>query len=96
MIEELKADAKERMAKSVEAMGQAFNKIRTGRAHPSLLDNIMVSYYGSDTPLSQVANIGVGDSRTLTVTPWEKNIVPLSKRRFSSLIWGSTPPRLAV
>ncbi|CAA0083448.1 ribosome recycling factor [Zhongshania aliphaticivorans] len=76
MINDLKEDAKQRMAKTIEALGTNFNKIRTGRAHPSLLDGLRVSYYGTDTPLSQLANIGVEDARTLTVTPWEKNIVP--------------------
>ncbi len=76
MINELKKDAEDRMRKSVDVLGHNFNKIRTGRAHPSLLDTIRVSYYGSDVPLSQVANIGVEDSRTLTVTPWERNTVP--------------------
>lgn len=76
MINELKEDAATRMARAVEALGVNFNKIRTGRAHPSLLDGIRVSYYGSETPLSQVANIGLDDARTLTVTPWESNIVP--------------------
>lgn len=76
MIDEFKKDAKERMAKAIDALGSNFNKIRTGRAHPSLLDGLKVSYYGSDTPLSQVANINVEDARTLSVTPWEKNIVP--------------------
>ena len=76
MIDELKQDAKERMKKSIDALGTNFNKIRTGRAHPSLLDGLRVSYYGSETPLSQVANIGVEDARTLSVTPWEKNMVP--------------------
>jgi len=76
VINELKEDAKVRMAKAIEALGSNFNKIRTGRAHPSLLDGVRVSYYGTDTPLSQVANIGIEDARTLTVTPWEKNIVP--------------------
>ncbi|MGJ8687152.1 MAG: ribosome recycling factor [Spongiibacteraceae bacterium] len=76
MIEELKEDAAARMARTIEALGVNFNKIRTGRAHPSLLDGIRVSYYGSETPLSQVANIGLDDARTLMVTPWEANIVP--------------------
>lgn len=76
MINELKEDAKERMAKAIEALGHNFNKIRTGRAHPSLLEGIRVSYYGVDTPLSQLANVGVEDARTLTVTPWEKAVVP--------------------
>ena len=66
MINELKEDAKQRMTKTIEALGTNFNKIRTGRAHPSLLDGLRVSYYGTDTPLSQIANIGVEDARTLT------------------------------
>lgn len=76
MIEDYKKDAESRMKKAVEVLGHNFNKIRTGRAHPSLLDTIRVSYYGSDVPLSQVANIGVEDARTLTVSPWERNLVP--------------------
>ncbi|WP_339339176.1 ribosome recycling factor [uncultured Oceanicoccus sp.] len=76
MIEELKQDGEERMAKTLVALGASLNKIRTGRAHPSILDGIRVSYYGSDTPLSQVAAINVEDARTLSVVPWEKNIVP--------------------
>ena len=76
MINELKKDAEARMRKSVEALGTALNKIRTGRAHPSLLDGVRVSYYGSEMPLSQVANITVEDGRMLVVSPWEKNMVP--------------------
>ncbi|WP_193164559.1 ribosome recycling factor [Microbulbifer hainanensis] len=76
MIEDIKKDAKVRMGKALDALGSNFNKIRTGRAHPSILDGIQVSYYGSDTPLSQVANVNVEDARTLSVTPWEKNLVP--------------------
>lgn len=76
MINELKKDAESMMRKSVEALGTALNKIRTGRAHPSLLDGVRVSYYGSEMPLSQVANITVEDGRMLVVTPWEKNMVP--------------------
>ena len=75
MINDLKKDAEERMKKSVEALGLAFNRIRTGRAHPSLLDTVRVSYYGNDVPINQVANISVEDARTLMVTPWEKNMV---------------------
>lgn len=76
MINDIKKDAEGRMKKSIEALGTNFNKIRTGRAHPSILDGVMVSYYGTDTPLSQVANVNVEDARTLSVTPWEKNLVP--------------------
>ncbi|WP_257266840.1 ribosome recycling factor [Endozoicomonas sp. ONNA2] len=76
MIDEIKDDAKERMGKTIESLTVAFNKIRTGRAHPSLLDSIKVSYYGSETPLSQMANISVEDGRTLAVRVWERQIVP--------------------
>lgn len=76
MLEDIKKDAKQRMTKSVEVLGTNFNKIRTGRAHPSILDGISVSYYGNDTPLNQVANVSVLDARTLSISPWERNIVP--------------------
>ncbi|MBL4827599.1 MAG: ribosome recycling factor [Spongiibacteraceae bacterium] len=76
MINELKQDAQERMTKTLTALDSSLNKIRTGRAHPSILDTVRVSYYGSETPLSQVAAINVEDSRTLSVVPWEKSIVP--------------------
>ena len=70
MLEEIKKDAGDRMDKSVKSLQQDFTKIRTGRAHTSLLDHITVEYYGNETPLKQVANVNVEDSRTLTVTPW--------------------------
>jgi ribosome recycling factor len=76
VINDLKKDAEARMRKSVEALGAAFNKIRTGRAHPSLLDTVRVSYYGNEVPLSQAANITVEDARMLVVTPWERSMVP--------------------
>ncbi|WP_375542743.1 MULTISPECIES: ribosome recycling factor [Dasania] len=64
------------MQKTISALGVSLNKIRTGRAHPSILDGIRVDYYGSETPLSQVAAINVEDGRTLSVVPWEKPMVP--------------------
>lgn len=76
MIEDLKKDAADRMAKSVAALSQSLTKLRTGRAHPSLLEHLMVSYYGTDTPINQVANISVDDARTLSVTPWEQSVIP--------------------
>lgn len=76
MINDIKADAESRMKKSLEALAGNFGKIRTGRAHPSILDTVSVNYYGSNTPLSQVANVSVLDSRTLSVSPWEKPMVP--------------------
>jgi ribosome recycling factor len=75
VLEEIKKDAGTRMAKSVASLQQELTKIRTGRAHTSLLDHITVEYYGSEVPLNQVSNVGVEDSRTLTVTPWEKDMV---------------------
>ena len=76
MINEILKDAEERMGKAVASVESAFKKIRTGRAHPSILDSVKVNYYGSETPLSQVANITVEDARTLGVSPWENNLVP--------------------
>jgi ribosome recycling factor len=76
MLDEILLDAEERMEKAVDALGNAFARIRTGRAHPSILDTVMVNYYGSETPLKQVANINVEDARTLAVVPWEKPLVP--------------------
>ena len=75
MINELKTEANTRMTKAIEALGNAFNKIRTGRAHPSLLDGITVDYYGVNTPLAQAASIVMEDVRTLSLTPWEKSMV---------------------
>ncbi len=76
MIDDIIEDAGQRMDKSIEALSHAFNRIRTGRAHPSLLDSISIDYYGSATPLSQVANVSVEDARTLSISPWESNLVP--------------------
>ncbi len=76
MINEIKQDAEERMKKSVLSAVENFKKIRTGRAHPSILDSVKVAYYGSNVPLSQVANITVEDARTLSITPWESPMVP--------------------
>lgn len=75
MIDEIISDAEVRMGKSIDSLHTEFAKIRTGRAHPSLLDQIHVDYYGADTPINQVANVSVEDSRTLMVTPWEKDMV---------------------
>lgn len=75
MINDIKVDAQHRMKKSIEALELELRKLRTGRAHTSLLDHIKVTYYGTQVPLSQVASITVSDSRTLTVAPWEKKMV---------------------
>ena len=80
MIEETIKDAEIRMGKSVDSLHTELAKIRTGRAHPSLLDHITVDYYGTATPLSQVANVSVEDARTLSISPWEKDMVaPIEK-----------------
>lgn len=80
MINEIKQDAEHRMKMSIESLKGALLKLRTGRAHTSLLDHIEVEFYGSPTPLSQAANISVIDARTLGVTPWDKNMVgPIEK-----------------
>ena len=75
MIDEIIKDADVRMSKSIDSLHTEFTRIRTGRAHPSLLDQINVDYYGAATPINQVANVNVEDSRTLVVTPWEKDMV---------------------
>jgi len=76
MIKEIIKEADERMGKAIAALSSAFNKIRTGRAHPSILDGVHISYYGADTPLNQVANISIEDGRTLAITPWERQLTP--------------------
>jgi len=91
MLVEIEQDAAKRMAKSVESLKNDLVKIRTGRAHPSLLDHITVEYYGSEVPIGQVANIGVGDARTLTVTAWEKDMVKAVDKAIRSSDLGLNP-----
>jgi ribosome recycling factor len=91
MLNDILKDAEERMAKSVASLKQAFSKVRTGRAHASLLDHIKVDYYGSDVPLSQVANIAVSEARTLTITPWEKPMVPVVEKAIMTSDLGLNP-----
>jgi ribosome recycling factor len=91
MIDDIKQEAEERMGKSLEALGHNFNKIRTGRAHPSLLDGIRLEYYGADTPLNQMANVSVEDARTLTVTAWDKSTVPDIERAIHKSDLGLNP-----
>jgi ribosome recycling factor len=91
MIDDIKKNAAERMAKSVEALGHELAKIRTGRAHPSLLDHVKVSYYGSEVPISQVANVAAEDARTLTVTPWEKTMVQVVEKAIIQSDLGVNP-----
>ena len=91
MISDIQQDASTRMSKSIEALKHEFSKIRTGRAHPSLLDQISVSYYGTDSSLSQVANIAVEDARTLTITPWEKGMVQAIEKAIMKSDLGLNP-----
>ncbi|MBW3567843.1 MAG: ribosome recycling factor [Proteobacteria bacterium] len=91
MINDLKKDAAQRMDKSVESFRQELGKIRTGRANTSLLDHIFVDYYGSQVPLSQVANISIEDSRTLAVQPWEKQMVPVIEKAIMTSDLGLNP-----
>lgn len=91
MINQIKSDAEARMKKCLEVFHADLAKLRTGRAHPSLLDQVMVSYYGKDTPLSQVASITVGDARTLVVSPWEKALVPTIEKALLTSGLGLNP-----
>jgi ribosome recycling factor len=91
MINEIKADAGDRMAKSVHALGAALKKLRTGRAHPSLVEHLTVEYYGAQVPLNQVANVVIEDARTLTITPWEKQMVPVIEKAIMSANLGLNP-----
>ena len=91
MIETIKKDATAKMLKSLDALRVAFTKLRTGRAHAGLLDHVVVDYYGSDVPLSQVASVVVEDARTISITPWEKPMVgPIEKAIMKSDL-GLTP-----
>ena len=91
MLKEVKDDANIRMNKSIEAFKQDLAKVRTGRAHPSLLAQVMVPYYGVDTPLNQVATVNVMDSRTLTVQPFEKTMVAAVEKAIMNANLGLNP-----
>ena len=91
MIDEIIEDAETRMGKSVESLRTELTKIRTGRAHPSLLDHITVEYYGAQTPLSQVANVSVEDARTLMISPWEKDMVQAIEKAIMKSDLGLNP-----
>ncbi len=90
-MQKVLADSETRMKKSIEAFKHEISKLRTGRAHPSLLENIRVDYYGNETPLNQVANIVVGDARTLTITPWEKRMTPMIEKAVMAAGLGLNP-----
>ncbi len=91
MLNELKKDAAERMAKCVVALKTEFKRMRTGRASTALLEQIRVEYYGSEMPLSQVANVVVEDARTLAVTPWDKSMIPAIEKAIHKSDLGLSP-----
>ena len=91
MIDEILQDADVRMGKSIEALKGELTKLRTGRAHTSLLDHITVDYYGTETALNQVATVSVADARMLTVTPWEKNMVQAVEKAIMTSNLGLNP-----
>ncbi|OEF23943.1 ribosome recycling factor [Vibrio rumoiensis] len=91
MINDIKQDAQERMAKSVDALKTNLSKIRTGRAHPSILQGISVEYYGAPTPLSQVANIIAEDARTLAITVFDKELTPAVEKAIMKSDLGLNP-----
>src|SRR5678815_4272373 len=85
MLNEIKQDAQQRMTKSVEALRHELQRLRTGRASTALVEHLKVNYYGSDVPMTQVANIAIADARSLTITPWEKTMVqPIEKAILAS------------
>ncbi|MFA1030003.1 Ribosome-recycling factor [Pseudomonas syringae pv. helianthi] len=94
MINEIKKDAQTRMQKSLESLTHVFTRIRTGKAHPSILGGVMVPYYGADTPLSQVANVTVKDSRTLQVVAFERNMLAAVDKAIQSSGLGFNPTNL--
>jgi len=91
MIDEILKDAEQRMLKSIESMRGEMAKIRTGRASPTLINHLSVDYYGTATPIAQVANISVQDARTLAVQPWEKAMVPVVERAILEANLGLNP-----
>lgn len=91
VINEIRKDAQDRMEKSVGSLSTVFAKIRTGRAHPSLLEGIKVPYYGSETPLGQVANISTEDARTLSIRAWERDLVPAIEKAILKSELGLNP-----
>jgi ribosome recycling factor len=91
MLEDIKNDARQRMGKSVEALRHELTRLRTGRASTAIIEPIKVPYYGNDTPISQVANIAVADSRSITLTPWEKNMVAAVEKAILASDLGLTP-----
>ena len=93
---QIKTNADQKMQKSIEAFKANLAKIRTGRANPGILEHIMVDYYGNPTPISQVANLGLADARTINVTPWEKNMVAVVEKAIRDSDLGLNPATQGV
>ena len=91
MLDEIQKDAGSRMDKTISVLNDNFHKIRTGRAHTSLLDHVTVDYYGTEVPLNQAASVNVEDARTLTVSPWEKSMVPVVEKAIMTSDLGLNP-----
>ena len=91
MLAEIKKDTRTRMGKSLESLRHELAKIRTGRAHPSLLEHVHVDYYGSDVPIGQAANVTIEDARTLAVTPWDKSMVQVIEKAILTSDLGLNP-----
>jgi ribosome recycling factor len=91
MLEDIKKDCATRMAKCVQSFVADLKKLRTGRAHPSLVENLKVDYYGNEMPLNQVANISLEDARTILITPWDKQAVQAVEKAIFKSDLGLTP-----
>ena len=91
MLEQIKQDARIRMNKSLESLRKELAKIRTGRAHPSLLEHVQVDYYGSEVPISQAASVNIEDARTLAVTAWDKTMVGIIEKAILKSDLGLNP-----
>ena len=91
MIDEIQEDARERMVKTIDAFKRTLARIRTGRANPALLDGLSIEYYGTPTPISQIAGVTVEEGRTLLIQPWEKNLIPEVEKAILKSDLGLTP-----
>ena len=91
MLNEILKDTEAAMQKSMEALDHAFNRIRTGRASPTLLESVTVDYYGTETPITQLANVSVEDGRTLAISPWERTMVPAIEKGIMKSDLGLNP-----
>lgn len=91
MLDDIQKDASQRMDKTLSVLNDNFHKIRTGRAHGSLLDHVTVDYYGAEVPLNQAANVNVEDARTLSISPWDKSMVPVIEKAIMTSGLGLNP-----